>query len=135
MSHGGDVIEVELLGAGADAGPSSKPASKKPKVTAASPTVMPTTMPTIMMPSVIVRVTRASNPEVCPAPCPAKRVHTFDATVPEGLCVNAAHALLNTVLALQHVPPSDGEPAVPPMTVRCSRADCGAVFDVRCDGA
>lgn len=122
MDRKSDVIEVELLGS---ANPSAKsnPPARRPQPPASNPP----------MPSVVATVTAASDPEVCSAPCKKGCEYAFNATVPPELCVNAAHTLLKTVLALQHVPPSDDhDPAAPPMTLRCIRADCHAVFEVRC---
>jgi len=120
MSRKGDVIEIELPGDGkADLGP-------QPRATAAAPPTAP------QLPKVVVRVTGASNPDACPAPCREGDEYVFDATVPAGICANAVHALLNTVLALQHAPLPDDGRDLPPMTVRCARADCNAVFEVRC---
>ena len=81
---------------------------------------------------VVAAVTVASDPGVCSAPCKKGCEYAFNATVPPELCVNAAHTLLKTVLALQHVPPSDDHKPAAPMTLRCVRANCNAVFEVRC---
>lgn len=51
------------------------------------------------------------------------------ATAPPGVCVYALHALLPTVLAIQHTDAQDFA-AVPSMTVRCTRGECGATFQV-----
>lgn len=80
-------------------------------------------------PAVRVAVTRAPKAGGCPAGGLAEASFTVGATLPAGLCVHAAHALLPTVLAMLN---SDAEEfgAIPTLTVRCPRAECGAEFGV-----
>lgn len=123
MDHKSDVVEVELLGSAKPSPKSNPPAPARRTQPTASESPMP---------SVVAAVTVASDPGVCSAPCKKGCEYAFNATVPPELCVNAAHTLLKTVLALQHVPPSDDHEPAAPMTLRCIRADCNAVFEVRC---
>jgi len=75
---------------------------------------------------VVVEAPRANE---CPAgglPFESFRVST---TLPEGLCVHAAHALLPTILAVQSTSPADFD-RTPTLTVRCTRRRCRATFHV-----
>jgi ribonuclease HI len=77
---------------------------------------------------VTVKLIEHPNVEVCPTGgCNAQ--YQIGSTVPEGLCVHAAHALLTTVIAIQNTEAGDFA-AVPPMTVRCSQRECRALFQV-----
>ena len=68
---------------------------------------------------------------VCPAACRAGQTFEFGDRVPAGLCLHAAQAMIGAVLSLRHSV-AQGEQDIPPLTVRCSRQDCGAVFVIRC---
>jgi len=125
MSRKGDVVEVALPG---DAAPPQEPV---PSALPESGSERPSAPPARRTSEIVARVTRTTAPGVCPAPCEEGDEYIFDATVPAGICINAAHTLLPTVLALRHVPPSDHDRDVSPMIVRCSRADCNSVFEVR----
>ncbi len=70
---------------------------------------------------------------VCPAGCRAGQTFEFDDRVPAGLCLHAAQAMIGAVLSLRHSV-AQGEQDIPPLTVRCSRQDCGAVFVIRSQG-
>ncbi len=78
-----------------------------------------------------VRVTLAQAPQ--PGSCPAEEhlceSFTVEATLPTGLCVHAAHALLPTILAMLNTESAEFL-AVPTLTVRCMRHGCGATFHV-----
>jgi ribonuclease HI len=78
-----------------------------------------------------VRVTLARPPK--PGDCPAEEClcesFTVESKLPTGLCVHAAHALLPTILAVLNTEPAEF-PAVPTLTVRCTRPGCGATFHV-----
>jgi ribonuclease HI len=54
---------------------------------------------------------------ICPAPCAERTHYTFDRTVPEGLCIHAAHALLEAIHA-DHSPSQ----------VACCQPGCNGVF-------
>jgi uncharacterized repeat protein (TIGR04076 family) len=78
-----------------------------------------------------VRVALARAPEAgsCPAgehPCES---FVVESTLPAGLCIHAAHALLPTILAILNTEPAEFA-AVPTLTVRCTRPKCGATFHV-----
>ena len=68
---------------------------------------------------------------VCPAACRAGQTFEFGDRVPAGVCLHAAQAMIPAVLSLRHSV-AQGEQDIPPLTVRCSRQDCGAVFVIRC---
>lgn len=78
-----------------------------------------------------VRVTLARTPK--PGSCPAEKQlcesFAVESTLPDGLCIHAAHALLPTILAVLNTEPAEF-PAVPTLTVRCMRPGCGATFHV-----
>ena len=79
--------------------------------------------------AVRVVVAQAPDPQDCPAgACPFESF-TIESTLPAGLCVHAAHALLPTALAIQNTE-SQEFAAVPTMTVRCMRGGCSAVFQI-----
>jgi ribonuclease HI len=78
-----------------------------------------------------VRVTlaRPPQPNGCPAgTCPGEPF-VVEHTLPEGLCIHAAHALVPTILAVLNTEPAEFA-AVPTLTVRCMRPECGATFHV-----
>jgi len=77
---------------------------------------------------VLVRVVRGANSRLCKATLKAGQQFLFSHTVPAGLCVYAAKALIDTVLALRHAAEAGETPS--PMRVRCSLAGCGAEFEV-----
>ncbi|MGD8451574.1 MAG: ribonuclease HI family protein [Phycisphaerae bacterium] len=78
--------------------------------------------------AVSITVARSPKAGACPAGL-GKGEFVVQATLPAGMCVHAAHALLPTVLAILN---TDAEEfaAVPTMTVRCGRPGCGATFQV-----
>lgn len=77
------------------------------------------------------RVTVVRNPKegVCPARTCCPPAFTIENVLPAGLCVHAAHALLPTILAVLNTDPSEFA-AIPTMTVRCMKSECGALFHV-----
>lgn len=80
-------------------------------------------------PAVRVTVAQAPGAGGCPAgPFPATAC-TIRATLPAGLCVHAAHALLPTVLAMLNTTAEEFA-SVPTLTVRCGRPGCDAVFEL-----
>lgn len=78
-----------------------------------------------------VRVSLARTPSAreCPAGAWSADAFTVRETLPTGLCVYAAHALVPTILAVQNTDPEEFA-AVPTLTVRCMRPGCTAVFHV-----
>ena len=108
MDCGADVIEVDTS---TDAAQPSAPTKR------AKPA------------GIVASVTQPPDDAICPAPCKKGVRFLFEGSVPAGLCVNAAHALLGSVLALERAPTSD-EADPTPLTVHCPRADCGATFEV-----
>ena len=79
-------------------------------------------------PLVHVCVTRPAA-DVCPVGGMPATEFKLGATLPAGLCIYAAHALLPALLAVHDMPP-DERGAVPTMTVRCSRDGCGATLQI-----
>lgn len=76
-----------------------------------------------------VTLAKAPRPGGCPAgqrPCGS---FTVESTLPVGLCIHAAHALLPTILAILNTEPGEFA-AVPTLTVRCMHPGCGASFHV-----
>jgi len=78
----------------------------------------------------VVRVTLATAPAdgACPAGGPPIEF-AVGQTLPADLCIHAAHAMLQTLLAMQGVEAKDFA-NLPTLTVRCGRAGCGAVFHI-----
>ena len=78
-----------------------------------------------------IRVSLARPPKAgcCPAGGCPQAPFTIESTLPIGLCVYAAHALLPTVLAMLHTDPAEFA-AVPTLSIRCTRPGCGAEFNV-----
>ena len=79
---------------------------------------------------IMAECTSDSQGGVCPAACHAGQTFDFGDRVPAGLCLHAAQAMIGAVLSLRHSV-EQGEQGIPPLTVRCSRQDCGAVFVIR----
>jgi uncharacterized repeat protein (TIGR04076 family) len=78
-------------------------------------------------PAVRVTVHRPPKAGGCPAGGLPAQDFTVATTLPAGLCVHAAHALVPTLLAILN---TDAEEfaAVPTLTVRCGRPGCNAEF-------
>jgi uncharacterized repeat protein (TIGR04076 family) len=81
--------------------------------------------------AVLARTTSASNAIACPAPCRKGQRFEFTATMPAGLCVMACRSMLQTVLSMQHAGFEPDEPP-PPVTVRCTKPKCGAMWELTC---
>ena len=79
--------------------------------------------------AVDVVVAETPNPSTCPALDGLPRTIRITRTLPAGLCVHAAQALLPTVIAILNTDPGEYS-AVPTMTVRCSHPECAASFHV-----
>ena len=76
-----------------------------------------------------VTLARPPQPNGCPAGTCPREPFTVEHTLPEGLCIHAAHALVPTILAVLNTEPAEFA-AVPTLTVRCMRPECGATFHV-----
>ena len=73
-------------------------------------------------PIVIARCVEPPSPSVCPAPCKAGATYRFDRTVPSGLCVDAAAAVvLSSVQARTQRCQTNAT---------CPRSGCGARFQI-----
>ncbi len=77
--------------------------------------------------AVQIRTTRA--PTSCPAPGFSATAHTVTDSLPSGVCVHGAHAILPTLLAMLNTDPADFS-ALPTLTVRCTRDGCQAEFQL-----
>jgi uncharacterized repeat protein (TIGR04076 family) len=80
---------------------------------------------------VVARTASASDAVACPAPCRKGQRFEFTATMPAGLCVMACRSMLQTVLSMQHAGFEPDEPP-PPVTVRCTKPKCGAMWELTC---
>jgi ribonuclease HI len=78
-------------------------------------------------PAVRVTVNRPPKAGACPAGGLPAAAFTVGTTLPAGLCVHAAHALVPTLLAILNTD-ADEFAAVPTLTVRCGRPGCNAEF-------
>ena len=88
-------------------------------------------LPTCLRPvEIVIECTAPPHDDACPAPCRAGQVFRFVDVVPPGLCLHAAQATIQSVLAMQ-ARPKRPQPAASPVTVRCSHPGCGAVFALR----
>ncbi len=137
MDERADIVLTDARGvfAAADTkrrgGQKNKPAQPSAGAPAREPASKPSAKPPAEaghVRQVEIVVQRAPAAGSCPAGGCPKRL-TIGATLPEGLCVYAAHALVPTILAIQHTA-ADEIAAVPTLTLRCSRPECEAVFQV-----
>lgn len=76
-----------------------------------------------------VSLRRPPAADQCPAGGCGFASLVLDATLPAGICLHAAHALLPTLIAMRSVDPAEAE-AIPTMTIRCTRPGCQATFHV-----
>ncbi len=77
-------------------------------------------------PAVQVSVARPPKAGGCPAGLD-QETFTIGATLPSGLCIYAAHALLPTLLGMLNTEPAEFA-TVPTLSVRCTNPSCGAEF-------
>lgn len=77
--------------------------------------------------AVRVSVTRPPQADICPAGGLDETAFTVGHTLPAGLCIHAAHALLPTLLAMLNTEPGEFA-AVPTLSVRCTHPGCRAEF-------
>lgn len=79
---------------------------------------------------IVARCTRSARAESCPARCREGQSFEFTEVIPAGLCIHAASAILEAILALRE---KNDQPACSlPQTVRCARPNCGATFVLTC---
>lgn len=78
-------------------------------------------------PAIHVSVSRHPKAGGCPAGGLDHDVFTIGTSLPSGLCVYAAHALLPTLLGMLNTEPEEFA-AVPTLSVRCTNPACGAEF-------
>lgn len=71
---------------------------------------------------ILVRCTKAPDETSCPSPCAPEATYAFGATVPQGVCVEAACVLAPAVLAMRE--------SRSPSEVSCPRSGCGARFSI-----
>jgi ribonuclease HI len=76
-----------------------------------------------------VTLARAPKPGGCPAQECSCESFSVESTLPAGLCIHAAHALLPTIIAVLNTESAEFA-AVPTLTVRCMHPGCGATFHV-----
>ncbi len=76
------------------------------------------------IPKILVEVTKAPEEGTCNAKLQQGMCFVFTSVVPAGFCLYAAQSVLPTVLAMQR----DLSPGSPPIQIRCSNSECGAVF-------
>ncbi len=77
--------------------------------------------------AVQVTLSRAPGAGNCPAGGVPEEPFVVQHTLPPGLCVHAAHALLPTLLAILNTDPQEFA-GIPTLTVRCNRPGCRAEF-------
>lgn len=81
-------------------------------------------------PGILVTVVKGPRAGICPAKTKAGQTFRFTNVTPAGMCVEACSAVVDSVVALASacdVHSADLEP----MTITCSRPDCGAVFQLK----
>lgn len=115
------------------AAPTSTPTGAPTRTPIGTPTGAPTRTPTGAPEAghPAIRVTVAHPPRAggCPAGKAFATAFTINSTLPAGLCVHAAHAILPTLLAMMNTDPQEFA-AVPTLTVRCGHPGCNAVFEL-----
>ncbi len=78
-----------------------------------------------------IRVVVATSPcrQHCPAAQQMLEEWHLHSALPAGMCLHAAHSLLPTVLAMNNTDVKEFE-ALPTVTVRCIKPECGATFQL-----
>ncbi len=79
---------------------------------------------------IVAECTKAPADNACPAHCQVGQRFCFADVLPAGLCLHAAQSMINAVMALRHSA-KQGDADIPTLTVRCSRRECQAVFELR----
>jgi len=138
MDAGEDIVELDLAARPATgkeargptrgaASPRSTSAADGPPVERAdarrAPAKSPARGPAEKTASVVVRCVRPARGGSCPAPCRQSEELVFDETVPAGLCLGVAGAVLRAVETVRL--------SRKPARVYCPRDGCGACFSVK----
>ncbi len=110
----------------------ARPRPSRPPRSKAQPRVAPrageaAAAPDGARPAIQVTCACPAKAGICPAGDGTPQVFTISSTLPAGLCVYAAHALLPTLLGMLNTDPEEFA-AVPTLSVRCTRAGCSAEF-------
>jgi len=79
---------------------------------------------------IVAECTKAPADNACPADCQAGQRFRFADVLPAGLCLHAAQSMINAVMALRYSAEQD-KTDIPALTIRCSRRECQAVFELR----
>jgi ribonuclease HI len=116
--EGGASIAATVAGSSAAAAGSSATVAES---SAAAPRVIERT--------VQVRVARLPAAGACPAGGIAPDAMRVAATLPGGLCIHAAYGILPALLSIMNADAREFA-AIPTLTVRCNRPECGAVFQL-----
>ncbi len=111
-----------------DVPPSAAPAEPAHPEVSPGPERPPSAAPS-NRPLVQVTVARAPEAGACPAGGLPLQTYAIDSSLPVGLCIHAAHAILPTLLAIVNTDAQELA-AVPTLTVRCGRPGCMAVFEI-----
>ncbi len=75
-----------------------------------------------------VRVVEGSNTRICAEPCGVGEVFEFGQVAPAHMCLHALAAVLGEVMACKRDDPQ--VLGAVPVTKRCARSGCGAVFEI-----
>ncbi len=130
MDRGEDIVVVDNTGRAPDGQtPATKPSpSPQPPVAGPCEAVVLTASPAGKR---AVRVTVVEQPacDACPAADNLPASFVVKNTLPPDVCIYAAHALLPTIIAILNTEPNEFA-AVPTLTVRCMKPECGAAFHV-----
>ncbi|MCK4343326.1 MAG: ribonuclease HI family protein [Phycisphaerae bacterium] len=127
--------DVTVFDADADTGgeasrpasPADQPSETEPDPSAPEEIAGEVVVPKPERQAIRVTVTHSPDTAFCPADGIPRDAFTVSSTLPAGLCVHAAHAILPTLLAMMNTDPREFA-SVPTLTVRCAQPGCGAVF-------
>ncbi len=72
---------------------------------------------------------RQPDRRACPAPDWCRQPARIGTTLPEGICLYAAHALTPTLVAARNTAAGEFQ-TIPPLTIRCNHEGCHASFKV-----
>ena len=116
MDAGEDVIRVSRISSTGSGGPTTEPTTQK----ASAPT------PAIRSGREILLVCSHDAGPHCPARQAKFQQFDFSHTLPAGLCIHAAQAILPTILTLMTAP--EETLTTEPLILRCPHKGCNAVF-------